>query len=328
MHKALYYQTLDNLSVKCNLCPNYCIIQDGSFGSCRSRKNVSGILFAVNYGRTVSINLDPIEKKPLYHYYPGSQILSLGANSCNLHCEFCQNFEISQADCPTQVISPDELLDIILRKNLKQIAFTYTEPFTWFEYILDCGKLFKEYDIRIILVTNGYINQEPLKEILPYIDAMNIDLKSIREDFYNDVCKGKLKYVLDTIRISSQSCHIEITNLLIPEFNVKEEDIKDLALFVKSINPFIPLHLSRYYPRWKFDQPPTPEIVLKKAYSIAKKYLHYVYLGNISSGEYSDTYCPNCNNLLINRNFNSIQSDRIINNQCVNCKNVIYGRFW
>jgi len=327
MHQALYFENMDNLTVKCNLCPNYCIIKDGNFGSCRSRKNVSGVLMAVNYGRTVSINLDPIEKKPLYHYYPGSQILSLGANSCNLHCEFCQNSEISQEDCLTQVMSPDELLDILIRKSLSRVAFTYTEPFTWYEYLLDCGKLFTEYNIKMVLVTNGYINQEPMKVLLPYIDAMNIDLKSISEGFYKNICKGKLEPVLDTIRTASEHCHIELTNLIIPNLNDSEDEIRALVDFVYCINPEIPLHFSRYYPHWKCQQPQTPLETLHKAFEIAKEKLCYVYLGNIPSGDFCDTSCPECKNILIKRNIFSSAVIKMSTNQCSNCGKQIYGCF-
>jgi len=304
-----------------------CFIKDGQWGSCRSRKNFAGVLFAVNFGRTVSMNLDPIEKKPLYHYHPGSQVLSLGPNSCNLHCDFCQNYEISQEHCLTTVIQPDQLLDILLRKGITQVAFTYTEPFTWFEYILECGKLFQDKGIRIVLVTNGYINREPLVEILPYIDAMNIDLKSMDEDFYSKACKGKRQPILDTIIASAASCHIELTNLLIPGLNDACDDIRKLVDFVNNLNPEVPLHFSRYYPHWKCHQPITPEATLFKAYELAMKKLKFVYLGNISSGEHSDTHCPNCKRLLVSRGFLSVDTHNLRGNHCSNCNSGIYGRF-
>lgn len=328
MKEALYYikTDTDNI-VQCLLCPNLCKIYDGMYGSCRSRKNVSGVLIATNYNRTVAFNLDPIEKKPLYHYYPGSQIVSIGANSCNLHCSFCQNYEISQKDVQTKVLSPEELLDILIREGQKRVAFTYTEPFTWFEYILDCGKLFSKYEIRIVLVTNGYINHEPLEELLPYIDAMNIDLKSMDESFYTNICAGKLQPVLDTIIASADNCHIEITNLLIPGHNDSTESVSKLVDFVASINNDIPLHFSRYFPRWKMTLPETPLESLLSAYTIAKQKLRYVYIGNTQPEGYSDTRCPVCNNVLISRrNFYNPNSN-LRNGRCNNCGNVIYGRF-
>jgi pyruvate formate lyase activating enzyme len=326
MKEALYWSKQHGNAVRCNLCPNFCLIKEGCFGSCRSRKNVSGVLVAVNYSRTVSLQMDPIEKKPLYHYYPGSQILSLGANSCNLHCDFCQNYEISQADCPTQVLAPEELLDILLRKGLQQVAFTYTEPFTWFEYILDCGKLLTENGIRLVLVTNGYVNQEPLKEILPYIDAMNIDLKSSRPEFYQKTCQGKLEPVLETIRTAAKHCHVELTNLLIPGLNDSADEISELVDFVAEVKPALPLHFSRYHPSWKCAQPPTPESTLFKAYEIASAKLDYVYLGNLASGEYSDTHCPACRALLISRSGFGTDRNNLVGNDCPACEKIIYGR--
>lgn len=327
MKEALYYDKLDDKAVKCNLCPNYCYVKDGSFGSCRSRKNVSGVLVATNYGRTVSIAFDPIEKKPLYHYYPGTQILSLGANSCNLQCDFCQNYQISQEDCSTQILLPDELIDIMLRKNLKQVAFTYTEPFTWYEYIIDCGKKLTEQGIKLILVTNGYVNQEPLKELLPYIDAMNIDLKSSRDDFYTKICRGKLEPVMETIKTAAKHCHVELTNLIIPGLNDAEDEIQELVSIVAEINPDIPLHLSRYYPQYKCTQPSTPVQTLLNAYQKAKQRLSYVYVGNIPTGEYSDTFCPKCSSHLIHRSHFISESHNIKLGKCYSCGHEIYGRF-
>lgn len=327
MHEARFYEKVGEGAVRCLLCPNQCLIRDGKFGSCRSRKNVAGVLMAVNYARTVSLNLDPIEKKPLYHYYPGSQILSLGANSCNLHCQFCQNFEISQEDCPTRVLSPEDLLDILLRKHQNAVAFTYTEPFTWYEYIYDCGKLLTPKGIKLVLVTNGYIEQEPLRELLPYVDAMNIDLKSIRPEFHQKICAGKLDPVLATIRTAAQACHVELTNLLIPGLNDSEEEIRDLVGFVAEVDRNIPLHFSRYYPRWQCELPATPESTLFLAYGIAAQKLNYVYLGNIASGEHSDTHCPNCQAHLISRSFLSIDTHFMQGDKCSKCGFKIYGRF-
>lgn len=326
MHEAMFYQKLKNNVVQCDLCPNYCTISDGECGSCRSRKNISGVLFASNYARTVSINIDPIEKKPLYHYYPGSKILSLGANSCNLHCDFCQNYEISQFESPTSIVYPDELLDTILRQNLKQVAFTYTEPITWYEYITDCAKLFKEHNIKIVMVTNGYINQSPLKQILPLVDAFNIDLKSFNDNFYNEICKGKLAPVIETVIEAAKSCHLEITNLLIPELNDNLDDITSIVDFICNINPNIPLHFSRYFPRWLSHHQVTPDATLIDAYKIASKKLRYVYLGNSNLYKYSQTICPICYALLISRE--NYHVDNHMNyNQCFKCGNTILGCF-
>ena len=327
MKEALYYLKSEDNAVKCLLCPNFCVIQPGKSGSCRSRDNIDGKLYATNYRQTVSFNLDPIEKKPLYHYHPGSLILSMGPNSCNLHCDFCQNFEISQSSSHTSFLSPEDLLDIILKKRYKQIAFTYTEPFTWYEYILDCGKLFKPNNIKIVLVTNGYINPEPLAELLPYIDAMNIDLKGFDQDFYHKECRGSLQPVLETIKTASMHCHIELTNLLIPNLNDGAEVIEQLVDFVAGVNKQIPLHFSRYFPRWNCNEPVTPMETLLLAYRIAKHKLDYVYLGNIQSGDYANTYCPSCNALLIDRTLDSAICTGLNDGKCSKCGQVIYGKF-
>ncbi len=327
MKEALYYNKLPDNSVQCRLCPNNCRIRIDCTGSCHSRKNLNGILYATNYAKTTSLSLDPIEKKPLYHYYPGSMILSLGANSCNLHCSFCQNYEISQSECHTHDISPEELLETLLKQDLHQVAFTYTEPFTWYEYMLDCAKLFKPHKIRIVLVTNGYINQEPLRDLLPYIDAMNIDLKSFRDEFYKNACQGKLQPVLDTICTVNGFCHIELTTLIIPGLNDGADELTNLVDFVAEVNKAIPLHFSRYYPRWKCAEPITPMETLQKAYSIAKAKLEYVYLGNIQPGDYYNTYCPDCSTLLIDRCSSHIQTDNLPEGKCLKCGKVIYGRF-
>jgi pyruvate formate lyase activating enzyme len=327
MKEAMYYHRLDDSRVQCELCPNLCNIPEGSFGSCRSRKNIEGKLIAVNYAQTTSVNLDPIEKKPLYHYHPGSTILSLGPNSCNLHCAFCQNFEISQEECPTKEILPDELLQLLRKHDLDQIAFTYTEPLTWYEYLLDCGKLFRENDIHMVLVSNGYINQAPLKELLPFIDAMNIDLKSSSDVFYKDTCLGSITPVLETIRTASALCHVEITNLLIPELNDTEAEIRTLVDFIADINPEIPLHFSRYFPRYKCKQEVTPENTLLKAYKIAKEKLPFVYLGNTNNDLNINTYCPSCGTQLIEREFNTVKVENLTNDSCTVCGTKIYGHF-
>jgi len=327
MREAMFYQKLPDNKVKCELCPNYCIISEGEQGKCRGRENISGKLIATNYGKTVSVNIDPIEKKPLYHYYPGSQILSLGANSCNLECIFCQNYEISQETHPTQFLPAKDLLDMMLRNNLNQVAFTYTEPFTWYEYIYDCEKLFVDNGIRIVLVTNGYVNAEPLENMIQFIDAMNIDLKSIRESFYTKACQGTLAPVLETIKTAATKCHVELTNLIIPGLNDSVQDIVDLVGFVKSINSDIPLHFSRYFPRWKCTKPITGEDILLTAYEIAKESLNYVYIGNIPAGNYSDTHCPKCQELIIKRNDYNIEKHNLNGNKCNRCGHMLYGQF-
>jgi pyruvate formate lyase activating enzyme len=323
MKEALYYKKLSDGTIQCLLCPHYCYLNNGETGKCKGRINHEGILFAENYGKTIAHSLDPMEKKPLYHFYPGSNILSLGANSCNFSCDFCQNYQSSQEKSNTREISPESLLAHCKSTNCKFVAFTYTEPTTWFEFVLDSTKLLKKNNIKTVLVTNGYINPEPLNELLPYIDAMNIDLKSINDIFYQKYCCGSVKPVLETIRTAAKHCHVELTNLLITDANDGEADIRELVDFVASVNTDIPLHLSRYYPCYKMTNPPTTVENLENAKGIAKEKLNHVYLGNVLTDR--DTFCPNCKTNIIKRRSGAV--NKIENNACPNCGYKIYGKF-
>lgn len=324
MVEARYYQKLAENKVKCSLCPNYCVISENRYGRCLGRKNIGGQLFAVNYGEVVSYAIDPMEKKPLYHFYPGREIFSVATYGCNLLCPFCQNWEISQNRVSAVYLEPEELINIVLREQCEFIAYTYTEPLIWFEYLLDVMKLAKKKNIKNVLVTNGMINEEPLKELLPYVSAMNIDLKSIKEEFYKDFIKGSLKTVLRTIEVSKDFCHIEITNLLIPQKNDSDEEIKELVNFLFSLKRSIPLHFSRYFPHYKLSLPATPVETLLKAYYIAREKLYYVYLGNVFGLDVGqDTFCPDCNNLLIRRNYYNVKIVGLDGKNCSKCKREI-----
>jgi len=298
--EAKYYETADGY-VQCKLCPHRCKIQPGKLGICRARKNEENKLWAIDYGETTSVALDPIEKKPLYHFYPGSQILSISCNSCNMRCPFCQNWEISQVDVPTQYLSPEMLLKIFHDHGGIGVSYTYTEPLMWFEYLLDAAKIIRANKGRNVLVTNGLINEEPLKELLPLIDAMNIDLKTMNPNVYKKKLGGDLDAVKKTIEISRAGCHIEITNLIVTGLNDKEESIDQLIDYVAAVDINIPLHFSKYYPNYKYTRPPTNTHILEHAYDRAKAKLNYVYLGNVPVDEGSNTYCPKCKNLLIER---------------------------
>ncbi len=283
MHEAMYYEKLDGKRVKCHLCPYNCAIADGGNGACGVRVNKEGTLFSEVYGKTTGISLDPIEKKPLYHYHPGEQILSLGTKGCNFHCTFCQNWHISQElDAPTQSITPEEVVEKAKALKSFGIAYTYNEPFIWYEFVLETAKLARARGLENVLVTNGYVNMDPLEGMLPYINAMNIDLKSFDEDFYIKICKGALKPVLDVIKTSARSCHVELTNLIIPTLNDSEESIGKMVDWIyTNLGPEVPLHLSRYFPCYAMSIPATSAETLKRAERIAKKKLKYVYLGNV-----------------------------------------------
>ena len=288
--------------VRCVLCPNDCVIAEGKAGRCLGRKNIGGRLCAVSYGEVVSLAVDPIEKKPLYHFLPGTEILSVATYGCNLLCPFCQNADISQKVVPSRHIPPVELLVLARRYATPSVAFTYNEPVIWFEYLLDAGRLLKESGFRNVLVTNGMLNLEPLEELLPLVDAMNIDLKSIRPGFYRDYVKGDLDTVLNTIRTAGRACHVELTNLLIPGRNDSEAELRDLVDFVAGLGRETVLHFSRYFPRHKAEEPMTPDETLVKAAAIAREKLYYVYLGNVATRpEDRDTFCPQCRNKLVDR---------------------------
>jgi pyruvate formate lyase activating enzyme len=283
MKEALFYEKGDGSLVRCFLCPHFCRIKEGGIGFCGVRKNIGGELFSLNYGRVASIALDPVEKKPLYRFHPGEYVLSAGTVGCNLSCLFCQNWSLSkEVNAPTEAMTSEEL--IVKAKQLDSfgIAYTYNEPFIWYEFVVETAQKAREQGLKNVLVTNGYVTLEPLKKLLPYIDAMNIDIKSIRNEFYQKVCSGSVKEVLETIKTSAQHCHVELTNLIIPTLNDSEKDITDLTDWIyENCGEAVPLHFSRYFPCYKMTLPPTPKETLVRAEKIARKKLKYVYLGNI-----------------------------------------------
>jgi pyruvate formate lyase activating enzyme len=323
MKLAKYYRKLQNEKVICELCPRYCVINHNETGTCRARQNSGGELYTLNYGKTVSIHLDPIEKKPLYHFFPGSIILSIGANSCNLTCQFCQNYSISQFEASTYEITKEQLLTLCRKYNCNMLAFTYTEPATWFEFMLESAIFLKENGIKIVSVTNGFINEEPLLELLPYLDAMNIDLKSMNPDFYETICGGKLEPVLKSIELAAKHTHLEVTNLVISGSNDSQQEMDMLIDFMGRINPNIPVHFSKYYPAYQFSAQPTSEKSLLQIYDKAKSKLHHVYLGNMIFD--NNTYCSNCKALLVSRK--NILVNRIVKNTCPDCGKKVYGRW-
>jgi pyruvate formate lyase activating enzyme len=303
MKRASYFTPLENRAIRCDLCPHRCTIPENGRGICLTRENHGGTLFAANYCRPVSTAIDPIEKKPLYHFYPGSSIFSTGPNGCNFKCSFCQNHEISQQLLDVPEVKADRLLRAIAESGTLGVAYTYSEPLIWFETIMEIGPRVKELGLKNILVTNGFIEEAPLRELLPFVDAMNIDVKSMNPDFYRRICKGSLAPELRTCETAKKvGCHIEITNLLIPGENDKEEETVALARFIaESLGADTPLHISRYFPRYRMDHPPTPEQTLDRAWEVASERLDFVYLGNMRSGGKEDTRCSQCNEILVVR---------------------------
>ncbi len=322
MQKARYYETKDG-KVRCLLCPNRCVIRSEKTGICRVRKNVDGELYSTNYGQITSFGMDPIEKKPLYHFYPGHEILSIGTYGCNLHCQFCQNWEIAHGDPSTVTATARQVVDLALAQRERYcigIAYTYSEPSVWYEFVYDTAVEARKEGLKNVLVTNGFIEREPFEAILPYIDAVNIDVKSFTEHFYRSVCSGRLDPVLRTVETAARECHVELTTLLVTGLNDEPEEITRLRDWIASINPSIPLHISRYSPRYKMDRPPTPVETMRRAYEIALKKLSYVYLGNIWDDETGDTFCPRCGKKVIDRTGFSVYSLKIDDeSRCIYC---------
>ena len=273
--------------VKCSICPRGCELSEGQIGFCRARACVNGVIIPINYGKVTSLVLDPIEKKPLYHFYPGSKILSLGSFGCNLRCPFCQNYEISMAginDLPCQNITPRQLTDLAVRLASEPagnlgVAFTYNEPLISYEFLKDCCVLLHEAGLKTVLVSNGHINQEPLTELLPLIDAMNIDLKGFTKEYY-DYVGGNLECVKQTIATAYRKCHVEVTTLIVPTKNDSVADMEKEAEWLAGLSAEIPLHISRYFPRYKSDIPATPIEKIKELQEVAQKYLKHVHIGN------------------------------------------------
>jgi len=306
--EASYYQKLRDDKVQCLLCPHECRISPGNFGICKVRENSDGILLASTYEKACAVRFDPIEKKPLYHFFPGSQILSIGTVGCNLTCKFCQNWEISQCcskDYPyLKPLPVGEAIRMMSdRTDNIGMAYTYNEPTVFFEFMLALAKKVKEAGMQNVAVTNGYINPKPLEELLDYVDAFNVDLKAFTEDFYRRVAGGSLAPVKETIlAIHAKGRHLELTNLVVTGLNDQPESFEEMVKWIAGeLGPGTPLHLSRYFPDYKMDATSTPVTTLLKFHEIASKHLHYVYLGNLETATGRKTLCPSCQSTLIDR---------------------------
>jgi len=315
--EALLYDKL-NGNVNCHVCARTCFIAPKRRGFCQTRENIDGKLYTLIYAATSSVAVDPIEKKPLFHFYPGTTVFSLGTVGCNFRCKHCQNWTISQAtldEISTKEILPEEAIKLAKEYGCKSIAWTYNEPTIWLEYTYDTAKLAKKEDIKTVYVTNGYMTEESFDLMKPYLDAANIDLKGMSEKFYKELCSAKLQPVLDTIkRMYENKIHIEITNLLIPGYNDSEELIRELVKFmVDEVGVEVPLHFTRFFPYYQLNHlPPTQVETLKKAHKIAKEAgMKYVYIGNVPTEDGEKTFCPECGEVLIERNGFQIVSDEL-----------------
>ncbi|MFN8258710.1 MAG: AmmeMemoRadiSam system radical SAM enzyme [Bacteroidales bacterium] len=313
MKEALFYQELENEKVRCELCPHFCTINPGKTGNCKVRKNINGKLYSESYGKISGYHLDPIEKKPLYHFYPGKNILSFGSVGCNLHCKFCQNHEIAQSgvnDVFLKELSPDSIAnDALRRQNNIGIAYTYNEPLVSYEFMRDTALLARQLGLKNVMVTNGFFSPSPLQKLFTFIDAFNVDLKAFTDDFYKKLTTSDLKPVKEALcEIKKSGIHFEITNLIIPEFNDNADEFKRMVDWICSeLGDKTVLHLSRYFPRYKLDNPATPKQKMVELYNMAVEKLKFVYIGNIDSSTGQNTFCPQCRELLIRRFYYEIQ---------------------
>lgn len=323
MKEAMYYKKLKGGMVNCQLCPRKCIIKDGEHGFCRARKNEKGKLYSLVYGAPCSVSIDPIEKKPLFHFLPETTAYSIGTAGCNLRCKFCQNWQISQAlpeEIPFIDLPPEKLVKEAIANGCKSIAYTYTEPVIFYEYVLDTAKLARKKGLKNVVVTNGFINQEPLKELCKYIDGVNVDLKGFTDEYYRKITGAWLQPVLESLKtIKKMGVWLEVTNLVVPGLNDDMAVIKKMCEWIKkNLGVDTPLHFSRFFPDYLMrDYPPTGENTLLKAGEIAKKVgLHYVYIGNIMIENAQNTYCPKCGELLIERRWFETVQNNIKDSKC------------
>lgn len=328
MKEALHWEKGQG-QVHCLLCPQDCTIPLGGSGRCQVRKNSGGRLYTSNYGEVSGLALDPIEKKPLYHFYPGSLILSVGSRGCSLACGFCQNWSSVRGQGYTETLTPAELADLAEATKERGncgIAFTYTEPLVWYEYVLEAAKEARGRGLKTVLVTNGFIRPQPWLELLVAIDAVNIDLKAFTPRFYQENCGGSLKPVQEAIALAAGKCHVEVTTLLIEGHNTGEEEMGELSAFLAGINPQIPLHLSRYYPARRWRQPATPPELIRRLAEVARQKLDFVYTGNLPGSYGAGTYCPDCGQLLIQRG--SATRVFLTQGRCPRCKYLLDIPAW
>ncbi len=320
MKEALHYRQSEKNQVICALCPKECRLKPGQRGVCRVRENIDGRLIATNYGECTSSGLDPIEKKPLYHFYPGKLIFSVGTRGCNLHCQFCQNWSIAHRDPEVALLTPEKLVDLAAQSpDSIGLAYTYSEPTVWYEFVLDAARIASEKGLKNVLVTNGFINEKPLLELLPHIDAMNIDVKGFSDQFYREVVAGQRGPVMRTVEQAIGHCHLEITTLLIPGRNDNPTETEELTKWLARLSPDLPLHFSRYFPRYQMSDEPTPLSTLRQAWEIARGHLHYVYIGNAPEVGGSDTNCPQCQQVVITRRGFEVAFPGLSGENCTQC---------
>jgi len=332
LKEALLYEKCVDRKVRCFLCSHHCTISEGNVGICQVRENKEGVLYTHAYGELIAQNIDPIEKKPLYHFLPGSSSYSIAALGCNFQCGFCQNWQISQLKearglgARSQFVAPEDLVRKAASSGSKSISYTYTEPTIFFEYAYDASRLAEDKGLANVFVTNGFMTEEMIRMAHPYLDAANIDLKSFNDEYYRRLCKGKRDPVLRSIELMKRlDIWVEVTTLVVPGENDSANEFEQIASFLAGVDKSIPWHISRFYPQYKMEHvDPTSMKTLSQAHTIGKQAgLRYVYLGNV--GEGNNTYCYSCNKLLIERRGFSIHKYHIKEGRCPDCHTPVDG---
>lgn len=318
--------------VQCFLCPRNCTIPNGKYGFCRARKNIDGTLYTMGYGKPCSVAVDPIEKKPFFQFLPETNALSIASAGCSLRCKFCQNWQISQCspeETRNYSLTPEQVVQYAKKYKCPSIAYTYSEPVNFYEYMFDTAKIAKENGVKNVVHTAGYINPEPLEKLCPYLDAVNVDLKGFKESYYKNVCGGSLAPVLNSLKIlKKNNVWLEITNLILPGYNDSPEEIKKMCIWIKkNLGEDVPLHFSRFHPTYLMGNlPSTPITTLEKAAEVAKQVgLKYVYIGNVPGNSFENTFCPKCKKIVIRRAGYSILKNNIVNGKCKFCGEKIAG---
>ena len=334
MKEAMFYESMTENRVRCNLCNHQCKIKEGKRGICGVRENQSGKLYSTIYGKIIAEHIDPIEKKPLFNFLPGSKAFSIGTVGCNFHCKHCQNFDISQyphkhkGKIIGQDRTPDQIVTAAKAAGCKTIAYTYTEPTIFYEFAYDTAVLAKKERIKNVFVSNGYMRAEAARQIAPYLDAINIDLKAFTDKFYKEICGGRLKPVLETTQLMKNlGVWVETTTLIIPGLNDDEGELRDIARFVKTVGPEVPWHVTAFFPTYKLtDHPPTPLSTLRRAREIGmQEGLRYVYEGNVPDESGENTYCYDCGAVVIERSGFGFIRNHLKDGKCSECGTKIDG---
>ena len=325
LKEAVFWEK-EGEAIRCSLCPHSCLIKEGKKGICRVRGNIGGRLYALSYGKVSSLHMDPVEKKPLFHFKPGKMVFSMGGASCNLRCLHCQNFSIAQVgldEIPLRTVPPEEVPELCRKNGSEGVAWPYNEPTIWYEYMMDASRLCKEDGLFTISVTNGFIQEAPLRTMKGVIDAMNIDVKGFTEKFYSEVCKARLAPVLKACEVAKEiGIHVELTYLVIPTKNDRQEEISEFCQWVRdSMGVDTPVHFSRFHPDYKMaDVPSTPRSTMNMACREGKAHgLEYVYIGNLVTEKGENTYCPGCGSLLVRRTGFQAEVTGVSDGKCAKC---------